>query len=97
MKQAGVNRLGTERVGKLLLNLALPAITAQFVNMLYNVVDRIYIGHIPEIGAAALTGVGVTFPIIMMIAAFSSLIGMGGAPRAAIKLGQGKMRKPSKF
>ncbi|QCJ41265.1 MATE family efflux transporter [Bacillus sp. S3] len=90
MNQAGVNRLGTESVGKLLVSLALPAITAQFVNMLYNVVDRIYIGHIPEIGATALTGVGVTFPIIMIIAAFSSLIGMGGAPRAAIKLGQGK-------
>ncbi|MED4205729.1 MATE family efflux transporter [Neobacillus mesonae] len=90
MIQASVDRLGTERIGKLLVSLALPAITAQFVNMLYNIVDRIYIGHIPDIGAAALTGVGVTFPIIMIIAAFSSLIGMGGAPRAAIKLGQGK-------
>ncbi|GHI00834.1 MATE family efflux transporter [Neobacillus kokaensis] len=90
MNPARVNKLGTDSVGKLLVSLALPAITAQFVNMLYNVVDRIYIGHIPEIGATALTGVGVTFPIIMIIAAFSSLIGMGGAPRAVIKLGQGK-------
>lgn len=82
------NPLGTERVGRLLLRLALPAVTAQLVNMLYNIVDRIYIGHIPDVGAAALTGVGVTFPVIMVIAAFSALIGMGGAPRASIKMGQ---------
>ncbi len=88
MKKDITNKLGTESVGKLLLNLALPAIIAQLVNMLYNIVDRIYIGHIPGIGAAALTGVGVTFPIIMIITAFSSLIGMGGAPRAAIKMGE---------
>ncbi|MBU5311191.1 MATE family efflux transporter [Tissierella carlieri] len=88
MKKDITNKLGTESVGKLLLNLALPAIIAQLVNMLYNIVDRIYIGHIPGIGATALTGVGVTFPIIMIITAFSSLIGMGGAPRAAIKMGE---------
>lgn len=88
MEKDITNKLGTESVGKLLLNLALPAIIAQLVNMLYNIVDRIYIGHIPEIGATALTGVGVTFPIIMVITAFSSLIGMGGAPRAAIKMGE---------
>lgn len=82
------NPLGTERVGRLLLRLALPAVTAQLVNMLYNIVDRIYIGHIPDVGAAALTGVGVTFPVIMVIAAFSALIGMGGAPRPSIKMGQ---------
>ena len=70
------------------MRLALPAVTAQLVNMLYNIVDRIYIGHIPDVGAAALTGVGVTFPVIMVIAAFSALIGMGGAPRASIKMGQ---------
>lgn len=75
-------------MGLLLLRLALPAVTAQLVNMLYNIVDRIYIGHIPDVGAAALTGVGVTFPVIMVIAAFSALIGMGGAPRASIKMGQ---------
>ena len=85
MKQT--NDLGREPVGRLLFKLALPAIAAQLINMLYNIVDRIYIGHIPEIGAAALTGVGVTFPIIMLISAFSSLIGMGGAPRAAIRMG----------
>ena len=83
-----VDRLGQERVGKLLFSLAVPAIAAQLVNMLYNIVDRIYIGHIPNIGSEALTGVGVTFPIIMIISAFSALIGMGGAPRAAISMGQ---------
>ena len=88
MKKDITNKLGTESVSRLLLNLALPAIIAQLVNMLYNIVDRIYIGHIPGIGATALTGVGVTFPIIMIITAFSSLIGMGGAPRAAIKMGE---------
>lgn len=90
MSTATVNRLETESVGRLLVNLALPAIAAQFVNMLYSVVDRIYIGHIPDIGSAALTGVGIAFPIIMMIAAFSSLIGLGGAPLAAIKMGKGR-------
>lgn len=82
------NKLGEKSIGKLLINMAIPAIIAQLVNILYNIVDRIYIGHIPAIGAAALTGVGVTFPIIFIITAFSSLIGMGGAPRAAIKMGE---------
>lgn len=82
------NDLGRDPVGRLLFRLALPAIAAQLVNMLYNIVDRIYIGHIPEVGATALTGVGVTFPVLMLISAFSSLIGMGGAPRASIKMGE---------
>lgn len=81
--------LGTAPIGKLLFSLAVPAITAQVVNMLYNIVDRIYIGHIPEIGTAALTGVGITFLIITLISAFSSLIAMGGAPRASISMGEG--------
>lgn len=85
--------LGSSPIGKLLLSLALPAITAQLVNMLYNIVDRIYIGHIPETGTAALTGVGVTFPVIMLIMAFSSLIAMGGAPRAAIAMGEQKKER----
>jgi len=88
MEQTKTNDLGTKPVGKLLLSLALPAIAAQLVNMLYNIVDRMYIGHIPEIGATALTGVGVAFPIIMVISAFSALIGMGGAPLASIKMGE---------
>ena len=82
------NELGTAPVGQLLVRLAVPNIAAQIVNMLYNIVDRIYIGHIPNIGSQALTGVGVTFPIIILITAFSSLIGMGGAPRASIAMGQ---------
>lgn len=84
------NDLGKDPIGSLLLRLALPSITAQLVNMLYNIVDRIYIGHIPGVGATALTGVGVCFPVILLISAFSSLVGMGGAPRAAIKMGQGE-------
>ncbi len=82
------NRLAVHSIGRLLFEMAVPAILAQIVNILYNIVDRIYIGHIPGIGAAALTGVGVTFPIIIIISAFSALIGMGGAPRAAIKMGE---------
>ena len=80
--------LGKEPVGKLLVTLAVPSITSQIVNALYNMVDRMYIGHIPEIGATALTGVGVSFPIIMIISAFAALMGMGGAPRASICMGQ---------
>lgn len=71
------NELGTKPVGKLLFSLALPAITAQIVNVLYNMVDRMYIGHIPNIGAQALTGVGVTMPIIMLVSAFAALVSMG--------------------
>lgn len=85
--------LGSDNIGRLLFSLAVPAITAQLVNMLYNIVDRIYIGHIPEIGPTALTGVGVCFPIIMLIMAFSSLVAMGGAPQAAIAMGQKDNRK----
>lgn len=81
-------RLGTERVGKLLWQLALPSITAQLVNMLYNIVDRIYIGHIQDVGPLALTGVGLCFPIIIFITAFSNLIGAGGAPQVSMKLGR---------
>lgn len=81
--------LGSGSIPKLMLKMAVPTIVAQIINMLYNVVDRMYIGHISGVGAAALTGVGVTFPIITTITAFSSLIGMGGAPRAAISMGQG--------
>ena len=82
------NDLANDKIGVLLFRLALPSITAQLVNMLYNIVDRMYIGHIEGIGATALTGVGVTFPIIMIISAFSALIGMGGAPRVSICMGR---------
>lgn len=80
--------LAREPVGRLLFSLAAPAIASQIVNALYNVVDRMYIGHIPGEGAAALTGLGVCFPLIMIISAFANLIGMGGAPRASILMGQ---------
>ena len=82
------NFLGTEPIGKLLLRLALPTVAAQMINMLYNIVDRIYIGHIPNVGALALTGVGVCMPLIMIVAAFAALVGNGGAPRASIFMGQ---------
>lgn len=81
--------LVTEPLGKLLLRLSLPTVTAQIINMLYNIVDRIYIGHIPDSGALALTGVGVCMPLIMIISAFAALVGNGGAPRASIFLGKG--------
>ena len=71
--------LGTEPIGKLLLRLAIPTLAAQLINMLYNVVDRIYIGHIPKVGALALTGVGVCMPLIMIVSAFAVLVGNGGA------------------
>lgn len=80
--------LGTEPVGRLLLKLALPTVAAQLINMLYNIVDRIYIGHIPGEGAMALTGVGVCMPIIMVVSAFASLVGYGGSPRASIYMGK---------
>ncbi|ACN83501.1 MATE family efflux transporter [Brachyspira hyodysenteriae] len=82
------NDLANKPVGKLLFQLALPAIAAQIINVLYNVVDRMYIGHIPDIGAMALTGVGVTMPVIMAVSAFAYLISMGGSPRASIMMGK---------
>lgn len=80
--------LGTASPAKLIFMLAVPSVAAQFINVLYNIVDRMYIGHIPEEGAAALTGVGLTFPIITIISAFSAFAGAGGAPLAAIELGR---------
>ena len=80
--------MGTEPVGKLLVKLAIPAVTAQLINMLYNIVDRIYIGHMPGNGNLALTGVGVCMPIIMIVSAFAALISNGGAPMASIAMGR---------
>lgn len=82
--------LAKEPIGKLLLKLALPTVAAQIINMLYNIVDRIYIGHIKGVGALALTGVGVCMPIIMIVTAFAALVGNGGAPRASIFMGKGE-------
>ena len=83
--------LGTQPVGKLLFKLAIPTVIAQLINMLYNIVDRIFIGHIPDAGSLALTGVGVTMPIIMIVSAFAGLVSSGGAPRASISMGKGNM------
>lgn len=96
MKQQKVN-LGEGSIGKLLLTLALPTIVAQLVNVLYNLVDRIYIGHIPETGDLALTGLGLCFPIIMLVTAFSNLIGAGGAPRVAIHMGKGEKEEAERI
>ena len=88
--------LGTQPVGSLLLKLALPTVAAQVINMLYNIVDRIYIGHIPGDGALALTGVGVCMPLIMIVSAFAALVGFGGAPRASIFMGKGDRESAEK-
>ena len=89
--------MGSGDVKKLLLQLMIPAVVAQVVNLLYNIVDRIYIGHIPGIGAAALTGVGLFTPILMLLNAFAMLIGAGGAPRTAIAMGQGDKKQAEKI
>lgn len=89
--------LGKGKISKLLFVLALPAITSQVVNALYNMVDRIFIGHIPNVGSIALTGVGVCFPIIMIISAFAGLVGMGGAPKAGIYMGKQENDKAEKI
>ena len=91
------SELSRAPVGKLLFKLAIPAITAQLINMLYNLVDRIYIGHIAEVGDVALTGVGVTLSVILLISASASLVGMGGAPQAAIKMGEGNNQYAEKI
>lgn len=89
--------MGSGSIPKLLAQLAIPAVVAQIVNLLYNIVDRIYIGHIPEIGASALTGVGLFTPILMLINAFAMLAGAGGAPRAAIAMGEKDNKKAEKI
>ena len=87
--QNQTTELGTQPVGKLLFKLSMPAIAAQIINLLYNVVDRMYIGHMDVVGRDALTGVGVCLPLLMIITAFASLVGAGGSPRASIFLGKG--------
>ena len=89
--------MGTGSVKKLMVQMAVPALVGQVVNLLYNIVDRIYIGHLPEIGGLALTGVGLFTPILMLITAFAMLAGAGGAPRAAIAMGQGDKEKAEKI
>lgn len=89
MGNAYEERLGTAKMVPLVFRMALPAIAAQLVNLLYNLVDRIYIGHIPGTGTDALAGIGITSSVVILISAFSSIVGAGGAPLAAIALGQG--------
>ena len=89
--------LGRDPIGGLMLRLALPSVIAQTINMLYNMVDRIYIGNIEGVGAYALTGVGLTLPVITLISAFSALFGMGGAPLASIKLGEGNRKEAERI
>lgn len=90
-------KLGTMPLGRLIFSLAIPAVVAQLINVIYNMVDRIYIGHIPGVGSQALTGLGLSLPVILLIQAFSSLAGMGGAPRASIQLGRGNREMAEKI
>lgn len=89
--------LGTAPIGKLMLKMALPTVVAQIVNLLYNIVDRVFIGHMETVGADALTGIGLCMPMILMVNAFAMLGGAGGAPRAAIALGQGNQKEAEKI
>ena len=91
------NELGIKPIKGLLWKMAIPAITAQIVNVLYNVVDRMYIGHIPDEGQLSLTGLGVCMPLIMLVSAFAALAGMGGAPRASIMLGKGEKEEAERI
>ena len=89
--------LGTEQISKLMWTMAVPSIIAQLINILYSIIDRIYIGHIPNIGTNALTGIGLTFPIITLISAFSAFVGNGGAPLSSIALGKGDRKRAEKI
>lgn len=89
--------LGTQPVGKLLVKLAVPTVISQIVNMLYNIIDRVYIGHIPGDGSLALTGMGICMPIILIISAFAALVASGGAPRASICMGKGDNESAEKI
>lgn len=90
-------KLGTERMLPLVFKMALPAVLAQLVNLLYGVIDKIYIGHIPEVGGEALAGVGITTSVILFISAFSSLVGGGGSPLASIQLGKGNKEEAGRI
>ena len=91
------NELATAPVTKLIFKLSIPAVAAQLVNLLYNVVDRIYIGHMEGVGKIALTGVGICFPVLALISAFTMFVGQGGAPRAAIEMGKGNIKGAEKI
>ncbi len=93
MPERSESRLGTEPMGKLVLSMAMPSVLAQLVNLLYSIVDRVYVGHIADIGALALTGLGLCTPLILIVSAFAYFAGSGGAPRAAMELGRGDREK----
>ena len=93
MKQDNTNLLSAMPVQRAFFRLAMPAVAAQLINILYNLVDKMFIGHIPEVGKQALAGVGVTTPVILAISAFAALVSMGGAPKASILLGRGENRQ----
>ena len=97
MNHSYEERLGTDPMLRLIFRMALPAVAAQFVNLLYAIVDRVYIGHIPGIGTDALAGVGVTMSIVILISSFSAIVGAGGAPLAVIALGQGNRERAGKI
>ena len=96
MMEGNKEFLGIEPVGRLLFRLSIPTVVAQLVNMLYNIVDRIYIGHMPGDGSLALTGVGVCMPLIMLVSAFAALVSSGGAPRASIFMGKNEYHAAEK-
>ena len=97
MQELKGSRMGTEKIPKLMMELAIPSIIAQVINILYNIVDRMYIGHIPDVGAVALTGLGISAPLVLIISAFSSFAGGGGAPLAAIALGKNDKNEAEKI
>ena len=90
-------KLGSAPLFRLMMSMGIPTLVAQIINLLYNIIDRIYIGHIPEVGATALTGVGLALPMIVIISAFSAFVGAGGAPLSAIALGRGKKEEAERI
>lgn len=97
MSDRSEERLGTAPLVKLIFSLGIPSVLAQLVNLLYNIVDRIYIGHIPQVGALALTGMGLCIPLILLVSAFAAFAGSGGAPLAAMELGRGNREKAGRI
>lgn len=95
--QSNEEKLGTAPLFKLMMSMGIPTLVAQIINLLYNIIDRIYIGHIPEVGATALTGVGLALPMIVIISAFSAFVGAGGAPLSAIALGKGDKKEAERI
>ena len=97
MVMTNEEKLGSAPLFRLMMSMGIPTLVAQIINLLYNIIDRIYIGHIPEVGATALTGVGLALPMIVIISAFSAFVGAGGAPLSAIALGRGKKEEAERI